>query len=135
METHKIGRRRAQLAAIAMIVTVIAAALWVATGRHTFTKYESIEEESFTPAPDDPFAAAGFYDGDAMSRASRVDAFHFGLLPAAGSLFDKHLVSLITVALPFWAVAVVVSMRRHRVTARRIDSVPGRGLPSGCRNC
>lgn len=125
-QTH---RRRpnspiARLAALAVLVTAIAALTWLATGRHVFTKYEAIEERANPPAADDPFAAAGFYDGNTVAQVTHVDAFHFGLLPSAGSVLDKHVISLVTVAAPLWALTLVFAWRRRSKRRRLHGSTP-----------
>lgn len=123
----------ARLAVLAMIVTSAAAVTWAATGRHVFTKYESIEERSDPPRSDDPFAAAGFYDG-APARVVHVKAFHFGLLPSAGSVVDKHVVSLATVAAPLWFLTFASAWRR-RSSRRRARRSAGFRRPFTCDHC
>ncbi len=122
-----------RLAALAMIVTSVAALTWAATGRHVFTKYESIEERSDPPRSDDPFAAAGFYDG-APARVVHVKAFHFGLLPSAGSVLDKHIVSLATVSAPLWLLTFASAWRR-RSSRRSARRPTGPRRPFICHHC
>jgi hypothetical protein len=117
---RRLGSPLARLAALALLVTTGSALAWMATGRHVFTKYEAIEERAHPPAADDPFAAAGFYDGNTAPQVVHVDAFHFGLLPSAGSVLDKHVLSLSTVAAPLWAVTLAFAWRR-RSRRRRLD--------------
>ena len=84
------------------------------------------------PEPDDPLAAAGFYDGAPASRIVSVQAFHFGLLPATPPIVDKHFVSVTTVAAPIWAVALLYAWRSR---SRRTDASTRRRRPMTCHYC
>lgn len=124
----------AKIAVLAAIVTVGAAVTWTATGGHVFTKYESVEEIADPPAADDPFAAAGFYDDAPATRVVRAEGFHFGLLPASRSPFDKHAMSLTTVAAPLWILAVARVWRGRSRRRRGRGAVhPPRSFT--CRHC
>jgi len=107
---------------LVMLVTVGVFATWVATGRHVFTKFEVVVEMDDPVDPDDPFAAAGFYENDTSRRVERRSEFHLGLLPAPASLFDRHAVSVVSITVPFWFAAVVVWWRRRpsRVSAQGV---------------
>lgn len=99
----------------ALIVSGACLILWQATGGDAFTRYEVVEEVAVEGADDDPLAAAGFYEGTERTETQVRDEFRFGLLPAADRFPDKHLVSVATVAAPFWllfGLALVVNRRR-----------------------
>lgn len=97
----------------AAFVTVAGLVLWQATGGDYYTKYEVIEEVPRTIDPDDPLAAAGFYDGS-DTEVVRRDEFRFGLLPTPQGLFDKHAISVASTAGPSWFVALVITWWTRR---------------------
>ena len=96
-----------------LVVTVAAIVLWLATGGDAYTKYRVIETAAREVAPDDPLAAAGFYEEDATATTSR-DEFRFGLLPTPQGLFDKHVVSVATFAGPMWALTIAAFVWSRR---------------------
>jgi hypothetical protein len=98
-------------AAIALVVT------WQATGGDWYTKYEVIEQVESTPDPNDPLAAAGFYDGVSMTKTERRNEFRLGLLPTPSGILDKHALSVASVAGPLWIIGLVVVLRQRRRTA------------------
>ena len=105
---------------LTLLITVGCLVVWGATGRHYYTKYQVIEQVEVEVAADDPLAAAGFYD-DQRPQVQTVtrDEFHFGLLPTPRGLFDKHMLSLLTVISPLWA-AVVVTFGVHHLRRRAL---------------
>ncbi|MBD3220571.1 hypothetical protein GF314_04970 [bacterium] len=96
-----------------LVVTAAAIVLWLATGGDAYTKYRVVETVAREVDPDDPLAAAGFYDEDATETTSR-DEFRFGLLPTPQGLFDRHVVSVATFAGPMWAVTIAAFIWSRR---------------------
>ncbi len=105
--------------AIALVVT------WQATGGDWYTKYEVIEQIESTPDPNDPLAAAGFYDGGSMTKTERRSEFRLGLLPTPSGILDKHALSVASVAGPLWILGLVVVLRQRRRTAAAERHVNG----------
>jgi hypothetical protein len=91
-----------------LLVTVAAVALWLATGGDAYTKFKVVETVAREVDPDDPLAAAGFYDDQAATETVSRDAFRFGLLPTPQGLVDRHLLSVATFAGPLWALTIGV---------------------------
>jgi len=110
--------RQAKVAiTIAAAVTVAALVTWRATGGDYYTKFEVVEEADVQVDPDDPLAAAGFYEGDSAKQVVARDEFRLGLLPTPESLFDKHMVSVASISGPDWLGAIGFawwSRRRER---------------------
>ena len=91
-----------------------------ATGGDWYTKFEIVEQVESKPNPDDPLVAAGFYDGSTTTETVRRDEFRLGLLPTPVSIFDKHALSVTSVAGSLWALGLsVVWYQRRRTTMRR----------------
>lgn len=105
--------------AIAFAVTLGTVILWQATGGDYYTKFQVVEEVQSQVDPDDPLAAAGFYEGDTTTQAVTRDEFRFGLLPTPEGVFDKHVVSVASVAGPVWACAIGFTWWTRRKTHRR----------------
>ena len=106
-------RQRISIAA-AIISTAGALAAWAGTGMHHYTKYkvvETVEEE--IPA-DDPLAGTGFYDGSTQQKTVERDEFHLGLLPTPQGLFDRHILSVATIVVPFWGFFGLLAWRSRR---------------------
>lgn len=99
---------------IAAAITVTAIVIWQTTGGDYYTKYEVVERDSVKTEPDDPLAAAGFYDGDSKTRTVTRSEFRFGLLPTPRGVFDKHALSLTTVIFPVWVITFVSLWFRRR---------------------
>lgn len=100
---------------LAIIVTLATLSVWAVTDFHAYTKYQVVEKVAQEADPDDPFAGTGLYDEDepAMQTVQR-DEFHLGLLPTPQGIFDRHILSVPTMILPFWllyGVAFVVARR------------------------
>ncbi len=111
------------LPALATGLTVAALITWLATGAHPYTKFEDITQEQVPPDEDDPFAEAGFYDGVTVTKTLKKDVFYFGLLPTPQSLFDKHLLSFVSVVLPAWLIVGGFTLVRWRIR-RRTPTIP-----------
>ena len=113
---------------ILITVTAVAIALvvtWQATGGDWYTKYEVVEQVESKPDPNDPLAAAGFYDGVSMTTTERRNEFRFGLLPTPSGILDKHALSVASVAGPLWIIGLVVVLRQRRRTAASRKQVIG----------
>ena len=92
---------------VAVLSTLAVAIVWLMTGAHFYTKYEVVERAEVAVTADDPLAGTGFYESETRTETSVRDEFHLGLLPTPQGLFDKHLLSVATVALPLWLLAGV----------------------------
>ena len=90
---------------------------WLATGRHYYTKFEVIERIETEDADDDLFADTGLYDEGSRQRTVRRTEFHLGLIPTPAALVDKHLLSVASILLVTWSLAVTsvwwTSLRRR----------------------
>lgn len=103
------------LAILSVVVTVAAAVLWQATGGDYYTKFQVVETVVREVDPDDPFAAAGFYDDAPVRETVTRDAFRFGLLPTPQGVLDRHAISVASFAGPLWiATFAVFGWRRWR---------------------
>jgi len=103
---------------LAVFVTLAALSAWAATGRHYYTKFEVVEQVEAAVDPDDPFADTGLYDDGPRTETVTRDEFHLGLLPVPQSLWDKHVVSVLTLVGPVW-VLVLAAIWRERLTNTR----------------
>lgn len=92
---------------LAVLVTVVSLVTWQATGGDWYTKFEVVEQVDVNPDPSDPLAAAGFYDGEAVTRTEARDEFRLGLLPTPSRLLDKHILSVATLTGPLWGLGMV----------------------------
>ncbi len=114
------SRPMLKLLVIAVVLTVAAFGLWLATGAHPYTKYQDVTRQELPTDEDDPFAEAGFYDGDTMTRTVKKNVFYFGLLPTPQGVFDKHVLSVVSVVLPVWLIVGGISLIRWRARRRRV---------------
>lgn len=103
----------------ALIITVGMIAFWQLTGGDYYTKFEVIEEVKQELDADDPLLAAGFYDDKEMTKTVKKDEFHLGLLPTPSGIFDKHVISVVSVLVPIWILTLVVKIW-HRIRRRFI---------------
>ena len=109
-------------ALISTIITLAAVITWLATGRDYYTKYQVVETIEVPLDENDPLAQAGFYDDD-KPRTETVtrDEFHLGLIPTPSGIFDKHVVSVISIASPPWGLTALLfvlgRMRRRNRAA------------------
>ena len=99
---------------LAVVVTVASLVTWQATGGDWYTKFEVVEQVEAKPDPADPLAAAGFYDGDTVTRAQSRDEFRLGLLPTPSGLLDKHALSVATLTGPLWALGLALAWFSRR---------------------
>jgi hypothetical protein len=105
---------------LALIGTAAVVSTWALTGRHYYTKFRVVETVEQEVDANDPFAGTGFYDEDDSGQTKTVvrDEFHLGLLPVPQGIFDKHMVSVVSIAVPLWGLAAVaawVTRRRNRI--------------------
>ncbi len=114
------SRTMLKLLVIALVLTVAALGMWLATGAHPYTKYQDVTREEIPTDEDDPFAEAGFYDGDTVTQTIKKDVFYFGFLPTPQGLFDKHALSVVSVVVPVWLIVGGISLIRWRARRRRV---------------
>jgi hypothetical protein len=111
------GRSPILILALAAIITIGTAGLWQATGRDYYTKFEVVEEVVVAVDPDDPLAAAGFYDDAPRKQTVRRSEFRFGLLPTTTNPLDKHMLAVLSVLGPTWLLALSVMWWQRRRSA------------------
>lgn len=104
---------------LAAVCTAAALALWIATDRHAYTKFEVVERVEVPVPEDDLLAGTGFYEGGVQVSTERRKEFHLGLLPTPAGLVDKHWLSVPTLAVPPWVVAMVLMFAQRRRRRRR----------------
>ncbi len=109
-----------KLLVIAVVLTVAAFGLWLATGAHPYTKYQDVTRQELPTDEDDPFAEAGFYDGDTVMQTVKKNVFYFGLLPTPQGLFDKHAFSVVSIVVPMWLIVGGISLIRWRARRRKV---------------
>lgn len=97
--------------AIATIATIVTIVVWLATGRHYYTKFTTIERIPTRIDVDDPLLETGFYDNTMPLTTVRHDDFHLGLLPVPQELFDKHIVSVVSILGAVWTIAIWILRR------------------------
>ena len=76
-----------------------------------------VEQVEKAVDPNDPLAAAGFYEGGSQTETVTRKDFRFGLLLTPSGLLDKHALSVVSVNGLIWTVAVVllwISYRRRK---------------------
>ncbi len=113
-------RTMLKLLVIAVVLTVAALGMWLATGAQPYTKYQDVTRQELPTDEDDPFAEAGFYNGDTVTRTVKKNVFYFGLLPTPQGVFDKHVLSVVSVVLPVWLIVGGISLVRWRARRRRV---------------
>jgi len=106
------------IAVLALIITVASIIVWRATGGDYYTKFEVVEQVEIKLDQDDPLVAAGFYDDQVKTETSRRDEFRLGLLPTPSKLLDKHLLSVASLTLPVWTLALVLFLLHRRKKSR-----------------
>ena len=102
------------LVLLALAVTIGTLATWLATDRHYYTKFEVVEKVKVPVAQDDPLAGTGFYDDASAEKIVRRNEFHLGLLPTPQGLFDKHVLSVLSILAPTWGLYLVLLWWLHR---------------------
>ncbi len=112
------SRTMLQFLVIAVVLTVAAFGLWLATGAHPYTKYQDVTRQELPTDEDDPFADAGFYDGETVTQTVKKDVFYFGLLPTPQGLFDKHAVSVVSFVAPVWLIVGGIALVRWHARRR-----------------
>ena len=112
------SRTMLKLLVTAVVVTVAALGAWLATGAHPYTKYQDVVREEVSTDEDDPFAEAGFYDGETVTQTVKKDVFYFGLLPTPQGLFDKHAVSVVSFVVPVWLIVGGIALVRWHARRR-----------------
>ena len=101
-------------------VTLIAIVTWQATGGDWYTKYQVVEQIEAPADPNDPLAAAGFYEAGTMTTTVTKEEFHLGLLPTPAGLIDKHALSVASVTGPSWVLGLAfVWYQRRKLRSRR----------------
>ncbi len=99
---------------LAAIVTIATLILWQVTGGDYYTKFEVVEQIEAPVYQDDPLDEAGFYDETSRTQTVTRSEFRFGLFPTPSRLFDKHAVSVVSIAFPIWVLAIgFVGWRRR----------------------
>lgn len=104
-------KRRGKSLAVLIIAVVISATVllvWRVTGGDYYTKFEVIRQQEVAVDPDDPLAGTGFYEDEKNMQTVREKDFRLGLLPSPGSLFDKHMLSVVTVIFPLWVIVAIL---------------------------
>ena len=99
---------------IAVAITTVTLGAWLVTGRHYYTKFEVVERIEAEVDANDPLAATGFYEEDTQTETVTRSEFRFGLLPTPSGMFDKHLLSVVSVNAPVWLLAIIVMIRVYR---------------------
>jgi hypothetical protein len=107
-------RSTGALLGVSVLLTVAALAVWGGTGCHAYTKYQVTEMVPVEVADEDPFAGTGFYEGAEIMEVRSRDEFHLGIFPVPQGLWDKHALSVLTVAAPPWAILGLVAWRVRR---------------------
>ena len=107
--------------AVAVLALVGSLSLWIATDRHSYTKFRVKEQVESKVDSDDPLADTGFYDGGVKEEVVTRDEFHLGLLPTPKGLFDKHALSVASISGPPWLLVVLSAFLSRRRTRRNRD--------------
>ncbi len=107
---------------LAVGITLATVGTWLVTGRHYYTKFEVVEQVRTTPEDDDPLAGTGFYDDAGVETTERRDEFHLGLIPTPQGLLDKHILSVVSILGPTWALPLFLFWARTRRQKRILPS-------------
>ncbi len=109
---------------VSSLLTVASLGVWWATDRHAYTKFQVVVQEEVAIDEDDPFAAAGFFDGDTETRTVTRDEFHLGLIPVPQGLFDKHALSVASLSGPPWLATIALAfwLRWRRKRAANVGA-------------
>lgn len=93
---------------LAAVLTAGSLILWQATGGDYYTKFEVVQEIQEEIDPEDPLAAAGFYENETVTKTVTTEGLRLGLLPAPRGILDKHAFSVATIVVPAWALALLI---------------------------
>lgn len=105
--------------AIPIFITVAMLIAWRATGGDAYTKFAVVERVEVRPQADDPLVGTGMFDDtEPRYETQRRDAFRLGLLPTPQGLFDKHVISVASVAGPVWVLFIGGWWLRKKMPAR-----------------
>ena len=104
---------------VVAVLTIASVVTWQATGGDWYTKYKVVEQVESKPDPNDPLAAAGFYEGGTTTETVTRDEVRYGLLPTPSGIFDKHAISVASVTGPVWALGLGVLWYQRRRTKLR----------------
>jgi hypothetical protein len=99
---------------LAVIVSIVLIAVWQLTGGDYYTKFEVVEQVSQELDENDPLVAAGFYDDKEVTETMKKDEFRLGLLPTPSGIFDKHVISVISILVPTWIIALAAKLWYRR---------------------
>ena len=97
-----------------LLITLVTGATWIATDRHSYTKYEVVENVQVPLDSDDPLAGTGFYDDETVEKTIRRAEFHLGLLPTPQGLIDKHMLSVTSLLAAVWGPYLLLLFWNHR---------------------
>ncbi len=106
------------LVVLSVLLTVATLCTWLSAGAHPYTKYQDVVREEVSTDEDDPFAEAGFYDGDTVTQTVKKNVFYFGLLPTPQGLFDKHALSVVSFVVPVWLIVGGIALVRWHARRR-----------------
>ena len=109
-----------------LLISVITVGVWIATDRHSYTKFEVVETVEAPVESDDPLAGTGFYDEGTLKKTVRRAEFHLGLFPTPRGLFDKHALSVMTILTATWGfyLGLLLLNRRRSPHARVQETKP-----------
>lgn len=105
---------------IAIVISLATLITWRATGGDYFTKFQIVERIKVPVDPDDPLAQAGFYEDSLMTQTVSKSEFRLGLLPTPSRLFDKNIISVVSILVPVWTLAIFLiwlERKKHRLAA------------------
>lgn len=108
---------------LALLVTIAAIVTWRITGGDYYTKFEVVEQVTVELDQNDPLVAAGFYEDQNKTETVHRNEFRLGLLPTPSNIFDKHLLSVASLSLPWWiltGIAFILHRRKNPATAAQL---------------
>jgi hypothetical protein len=108
---------------MAIIISLGILITWRATGGDYYTKFQIVEETMVPVNQDDPLAGTGFYDNDMKTETVSKNEFRLGLLPTPSRLFDKHILSVISIIIPLWTLVIFLAwlQKRRTITSHQSD--------------
>ena len=99
---------------IAGLITLATLATWRITGGDAYTKYQINVVEERKLDESDPLYGTGFYENDIVKETVTRNEFRLGLLPTPEGLFDKHIISVLTILGPVWGFALLYWLIQRR---------------------